>query len=128
MVCCAPLPRTTRPLARENPLARVKVPARTRTTHGALAEQATPPTCAPLMALWIVAPVTDPVPPGAILLQAVVSQFAHFADGMSPCTPASDQSAARLEAMIPDHGWAYPYEGQQSRARRNNSECLFFIS
>jgi hypothetical protein len=105
----------------------VNVPARIRTTHGLLAEQVTAPTFAPSMALWIAAPVIDPVPPGAILLQAAVSQFGHVAEGMSPCTPDNDQLAARLGAMSPDHVWAYPYEEQQSRVKKNTTECLYLI-
>src|SRR5437899_9319252 len=58
----------------------------------------------------------------------VEPHWVQLAEGMPPCTPAFDQSVARLELMIPDHCWAYPYEEKQSTVRKNNTERLCLIS
>src|SRR5262249_48238492 len=117
------------PLRGEMPAVNVNDPARILTTHGFVTgAQATPFTCAPLTAAAMVAALTVPDPPGASALQAALLQLGQLAEGIPPCTPARDQSVARLEAMIPDHSWVYPDAGKQSRMKKNSSEYLCLIS
>ncbi|PYT48742.1 MAG: hypothetical protein DMG44_13450 [Acidobacteria bacterium] len=99
----------------------VNVPAGTRTTVLFGAE---------VIALLIEVPVT--VPPKSVL-QAEVTQLAHEPLGMSPTTPAVDQFAARLGAIIPDHCCACAEIGTiktniNARKHRNRRADLIYTS
>jgi hypothetical protein len=98
----------------------LKVPAGMRTTVLAGAEE---------IAFRMVVAVT--LPPKSVL-QAAVVQLVHEPLGMSPTTPAVDQSTARLGEMTPAHCWACPELGNikaniNAREHRSSQADLMFI-